>query len=895
MKKTSYKKRHEKYLRSAQGESNRSPSYDDGFSVLKDHLPESEADASTTVGLNRRQNRWGRYATSMRKKLRTEYPGLKTLRDGGHDHVYFVPFEELYTDVSRGVDPSNPKLVHRRACLITAQAIMCDVFKLKWEKALQLAVTGVPPVPKADGSDLLTPWHEYVKTYLDDVAVEKLDNFLMQKMSRFTQKPTAQKRVHARSIDAHLLRDDVVAILEAEGLPEELLEKELQQSFNPCFGSGYAGNLPKFLEYFRQKRNFSGDIRIARAASDFVVKSVLDAAGGSIQPYTVERAFAWLYKKTRGRTEVGGRFHCKQEKLGRAGVERILEDARNITQLTTRLPSELGNRFVPAKNVYGESGNELIERYKIVDCVAKDRTTFAVYKSKQIKDLSYVYPLQKVMSSMQWFVALMGHDATFNVSEKENYIALEIYNALRQHDAWGASWDFSSHDAYLDIITKLLYGQEEFDGWGLLPRIFPDSDPEEWRWLYEASSQGSCFIEGGLAFTDYNSVRGVSSGEGFTNGGESLAGAVMLIDQLLHHVKRVIGDEVYRLIEVDGFMEQLVSSTVMLFMGDDTCSITNHPDFISAINYGLNQIGADLIGLDAIGSIQPEDAAESFRAYGTNPSTDRKKISFFDRKSPRRMMDFTAHQSFVTFDENGEVREHYHGYYCFCRALASFTYAEARSPQENLVAEARFNGAKVQLGDVYHNEVLAFFAALQYSILSSLFMNPTRFTDQVVKRALRDVPHYGGLYALARSPETADKYLQNIRIRENLRGRGLSESPVFKSMLHAFDELINGSDVPPEVQVFIDWYDYCVANKDDTLQLDVYAFMQGHALAQSTWQILFELYPDEKDPAKNAKHKREMEVIREDLDDIDAAFEGSLRDSIFYHYAKVTKNNGRTV
>lgn len=869
MGKAAYKKYLEKACVSANGRPNETASGKETKAFFKEHLPESVRCEENASGLNRKDNRWSRGVTGCKKLLKKLYPDFSTLRERNDENTVFIGFEELFTEVTRGVDPNDPVAVHRRACLITAQCIMIGHFALKWERALHLAVAGMPPVP--DNGELY-PWHEYVRFKIREF--EKVDARLSQKLHRFYRQPTTAKRIHARAIDGHKLRDEVIAILDGS-LPQELFDKERQQSFNPCEGSGYPGNLEKTLEYYRAQRQFAGDIELVKVAADAVVRRIKEAAGKPLAPWTHEQAAAWLYFKTDGRTEVGGRFHCKQSALGKTGADEIVRQSKTLTDFTTRLPCEVGNRFVPAKNVHSEKD----PLGKIIGRKEKDRTTYAVYKAKQIHDLRYMYALQRVMAGMEWFVALAGHDATFNVNRSENQIAMSLYNALRVRDAWGASWDFSSHDAFFDVCMALLYGQNEFAECGLLPQLFPETSGEEWKWSYECSTQSTRFIEHGILFAGLGKLHGADSGEGWTNGGESLVGAVMLTYSLLKSVERNVPG-IHDLIKVDGFVDAVIDSTHMMFMGDDTASVTNHADFVNAINRGLMELGRPLVTLDAVKEPSPSEAAADLSDFGTNPSTDRRKISYFSRADKRRMFDFTAHQCYVEFDDTGEVIQHIHGYYCFLRALASYVYCEARSPQELLVASARHNGEKVRLEGIFNGKVLSFFVALQYSILSNTYMNPGRLMVPVFKAALRHVPHFGGFFAVADDAATVEAFMKNMPIRETLTEQRIRNSRVFMSLLEACSELAE-HESRDEVDLLIDW-------SGDAPEMDVttYAKQNGYPYADVDWDALLKMYPVDNDPANNQKIQSAHSIIKEQEEDIAANYSGRMYDSIMLNFAK---------
>lgn len=858
---------HRQALAAAEGVSSATELHKQTRAYLEAHLPEGVKGDDQTSGLSRKDNRWSRGVAHAIKRLKKLYPDFRLLRERSDDRVTFVGFEKLFTDVTRGVDANDERLVHERACLLTAQCIMIGYFEFPWDKALRYAVAGMPPIPEGDGH---LPWHEYVMRKIREM--ESVDERLAHSMHRFYAPPTVHRRVHSRNIDAHSLRTAVLAGLTELGLPDPLWEKEAQQSFNPCYGSGYPGNLEKVLEYYRPARSFGGDLALVEAASKFVASTILSQAGGSISRWTPEQAAAWLYVKTDGRTQVGGRMHTTQSALGPKGVETLIAHSKKLTSFTTRMPCEVGNRFVPAKNVYSEK-----DKWKIAGYTPKDRTTYAVYKAKQINDLTYIYPAQRVMAGMQWFVALAGHDATFNVSRTDNQIAMELYNALREFDSWGASWDFQAHDALFDVCMALLYGQGDFASCGIMPQLFPETPEDEWNWSYECSTHSTRFIEHGLLFTGRGIVHGADSGEGWTNGGESMVGAVMLTYSLLRSVQRVVGDDIYQFIGIDGFLDALVDSTVMMFMGDDTASVTNHPKFVSAINDALAKIGKPPLELDGVRYPTPEEAAADLCDFGTNPSTDARKISYFGRKSTERMFDFTAHQCYISFNDNGEVTKHIHGYYPFLRALASYNFAEARSPQEILVSAARFgDGQKVNIEDIFNLDVLSFFVALQYSILSNTYMNPGEYMVPIFKQFLRHVPHYGGFFAVAKDPRTVATFLKNMPVRESLTEQKLVNSRVFASLLEASAQLYEDPiDHPDEVVVLLDW----VTGSRDT-DLVEFATNADFPIAGAGWKQLFDMYPADSDPAGRKKVSDAKALVDEQVEDLSSAFAPRTFDSI---------------
>jgi len=882
-----------KALKAAKGESTNTLQHAANQEYLGQYLPPEERGEVVNNGLSRKDNWLNRASRNCVKKLRTHYPDMRILRDRKNDdRITFVGFEELFTDVTTGVNPNDSHAIHRRACLITAQCIMIAYYTFTWEKALKYAVTGMPVVPDPDAEGGFIPWHAYVMKKMREF--EEPNKRLSHSMHRFYMPPVAQRRIHARRIDPHGVRHEILEELHGMGLPEPLLEKEAQQSMNPCHGSGYPGNLEKTLQYYRKKRTFTGDLRLVRAAVTHVVQAILDhTPDGHIEPWTHERAAAKLYKKTGGRTQVGGRFHCPQSSLDKDGIDTVIAHAKSVTSFTTRMPCEVGNRFVPAKNVYGkaENGDPLVhtsisDLWHIVDEIPKDRTTYAVYKAKQINDLRLIYPLQTIMAGMEWFVALAGHDATFNVNQPTNHLALALYEALRHFDSYGASWDFSSHDALLDVLMALLYGQEEFKGCGILPQLFPNAPQEEWEWSYECGTHSTRYMEHGILFTGLGMLHGADSGEGWTNGGESLVGVVMVITSMLNTVRRLVGDLVFELIQLPDFVAKLIQSTHIVVMGDDTASVTNHPDFVQALNDGLAQLGHAPFDIDSVTPPTVSEVASDFAEFGTDPSTDARKISYFGRKSRSRMFDFTAHQCFVEFDTSGEVVRHIHGYYPFLRACASYIFAESRSPQEILISLARkSDGSKLDLRDVFNYDVIGFFVALQYSILSNTYLNPEWMMDKVFMRLMRQVPHYGGIFAMTGDAGTVAKYLANMPIRESLMEQKLTSSRVFAAMMTATEKLLEEEMQPPEIQTIIDW----VAFASD-VDLAAYASVR-FPYAKASWDDIFAMYPSDSDPANQKSANAARRVVEDEAESaIAEAFSSSTFSSIMTSLSRIRSN-----
>lgn len=754
-----------------------------------DNAAKRQSDPSNGQNLPRGANRWFRWYDRLVTRANASAGTTMHQTAMSSNTMIHIPFKDVIRDFTKGLTPgeqSDDNVVYRREREIVTQCVLFDLPLPSEIELHEWAKHGMPAhlfqMDTDEGPKPVDPVVWMVSS-LQSSDLKAQDNRLFSKMSRFYEPYNGLKRIYCRGLDEKQARREVLNEL-SHHLPKEVFRREAMASFHTYDGEGAPANIPGLASYYSKDYHFSGDKELLKAARDVFLWFFSEIQP---EPISAQQAHDRLYVKTKGSTQVGGRIHTSWQNTSDSEYEMILRQSEKGSAYSPFMPVELGNRTVASKHELALDETSTESMRATVDSIsvikAKSRITFASYKAYQIWDLRWVYPLQDHLSSFLPFVALRGHDKTFNTEgegiEYEN--ARTIKKFLQNPEVSGASWDFSAHDTHQQAALEFLFGQGEWIGEGVFPRIFPTIGEDEWKWAYLRATKSPVYVEGGLLHPSLGSSHGLFSGEGFTNIAESVVGYIMTIYSILRWLKKegIIRDTANHdtLVSIGEAVRQ---SSLILVMGDDTVGLLNHRELTSRLDDIVTETPVLPVGVPI------EEFVRAYGEMGFVASTDARKISYFTTADSVRMLDFTAHLCYYELSKDTKQFEPVlHGYYPVMRTLCSYFFSERVSGAEELIYAARYDGKRIAYSSLFHERVHQHFALTGFSVLSNMWMNPQVTQEIGVYYALRYTWHAGALSSLIYNPTSVKKMLRSISIRES-GIKSLAESKTFHVMVRAY-------------------------------------------------------------------------------------------------------------